>query len=64
MKNLQIRWKLLSAGTEIVSILRREEFYCPYNLGEKGPFQVNPAGVYLLKVNYRNSRIRCEICSN
>ena len=22
-----------------------------------------PAGIYLLKVNYRNTRTRCEICS-
>ena len=22
-----------------------------------------PAGIYLLKVNYKNTRIRCEICS-
>ena len=23
----------------------------------------NPAGIYLLKVNNRNTRMRCEICS-
>ena len=23
----------------------------------------NPAGIYLLKVNNRNTRTRCEICS-
>ena len=23
----------------------------------------NPVGIYLLKVNYRNTRTRCEICS-
>ena len=23
-----------------------------------------PVGIYLLKVNYRNTRTRCEICSN
>ena len=26
-------------------------------------YQYDPAGIYLLKVNNRNSRIRCEICS-
>ena len=25
---------------------------------------INPAGIYLLKVNNRNTRTRCEICSN
>ena len=25
--------------------------------------KVNPAGIYLLKVNNRNTRTRCEICS-
>ena len=25
--------------------------------------QTNPAGIYLLKVNNRNTRTRCEICS-
>ena len=29
----------------------------------KGDFLVNPAGIYLLKVNNRNTRTRCEICS-
>ena len=24
---------------------------------------INPAGIYLLKVNNRNTRTRCEICS-
>ena len=24
---------------------------------------LNPAGIYLLKVNNRNTRTRCEICS-
>ena len=24
----------------------------------------NPAGIYLLKVNNRNTRTRCELCSN
>ena len=30
------------------------------------PFQIRsfPAGIYLLKVNNRNTRTRCEICSN
>ena len=27
------------------------------------PLKTFPAGIYLLKVNKRNSRIRCEICS-
>ena len=29
------------------------------------PFQIRsfPAGIYLLKVNNRNTRTRCEICS-
>ena len=26
-------------------------------------FKANPAGVYLLKVNNRNTRTSCEICS-
>ena len=26
-------------------------------------FDFNPAGIYLLKVNNRNTRTRCEICS-
>ena len=26
-------------------------------------FRLNPAGIYLLKVNNRNTRTRCEICS-
>ena len=26
-------------------------------------FHFNPAGIYLLKVNNRNTRTRCEICS-
>ena len=26
-------------------------------------FQTLPAGIYLLKVNNRNTRTRCEICS-
>ena len=26
--------------------------------------ETHPAGIYLLKVNNRNSRIRSEICSN
>ena len=25
--------------------------------------RINPAGIYLLKVNNRNTRIKCEICS-
>ena len=25
--------------------------------------RLNPAGIYLLKVNNRNTRTRCEICS-
>ena len=29
----------------------------------KGAFRTFPAGIYLLKVNNRNSRTRCEICS-
>ena len=24
---------------------------------------VNPVGIYMFKVNYRNARTRCEICS-
>ena len=26
-------------------------------------YQYTPAGIYLLKVNNRNTRTRCEICS-
>ena len=26
-------------------------------------YGINPAGIYLLKVNNRNTRTRCEICS-
>ena len=26
-------------------------------------FWNNPAGIYLVKVNHRNARTRCEICS-
>ena len=26
--------------------------------------EYSPAGIYLLKVNNRNTRTRCEICSN
>ena len=45
-------------------------FQCRNSLIEK-PSQVrimlrdklNPAGIYLLKVNNRNTRARCEICS-
>ena len=29
----------------------------------KGAFRTFPAGIYLLKVNNRNSGTRCEICS-
>ena len=29
----------------------------------KGLQQTNPAGIYLFKVNNRNTRTRCEICS-
>ena len=32
-------------------------------LCERKPFSSNPAGVYLFKVNNRNIRTRCEICS-
>ena len=29
----------------------------------RSEFSFNPAGIYLLKVNNRNTRARCEICS-
>ena len=34
-----------------------------FSLRPKGVFRINPAGIYLLKVNNRNTRTRCEICS-
>ena len=37
---------------------------CECDPGHSGKrCQGNPLGIYLLKVNNRNSRIRCEICS-
>ena len=30
---------------------------------KNGHLRLNPAGIYLLKVNNRNTRTRCEICS-
>ena len=30
---------------------------------QKKLFNSNPAGIYVLKVNNKNTRIRCEICS-
>ena len=32
------------------------------SLGTKDLY-INPVGIYLLKVNNRNTRTRCEICS-
>ena len=34
----------------------------PYNTKNK-PMSFYPAGIYLLKVNNRNTRTKCEICS-
>ena len=33
------------------------------NVRETMSLGLNPAGIYLLKVNNRNTRTRCEICS-
>ena len=37
----------------------------PLNITRDVPLQFDshPAGIYLLKVNNRNTRTRCEICS-
>ena len=34
------------------------------NIGQRTLKIFNPAGIYLLKVNNRNTRKICEICSN
>ena len=39
-------------------VIRAMEKRCPYVSKT-----VNPVGIYLLKVNNRNTRTRCEICS-
>ena len=33
------------------------------SVSTKRPIYYHPAGIYLLKVNNRNTRTRCEICS-
>ena len=39
-------------------------FLQTYSEAHSGPCQIsNPVGIYLLKVNNRNTRTRCEICS-
>ena len=40
-----------------------DESFLQNGLATKG-VKPNPAGKYMLKVNYRNSRKWCEICSN
>ena len=35
------------------------EIFC----SSRTPWTAHPAGNYMFKVNYRNTRIRCEICS-
>ena len=37
--------------------------YCPIHSQPTRLFDSFPAGIYLLKVNNRNTRTRCEICS-
>ena len=43
--------------------LRSELFPCYFTLSQKVLKRLLPAGIYLLKVNNRNTRKRCEICS-
>ena len=50
-------------------MVARLNFFCNFS-GQIGVgfkflqnWMINPAGIYLLKVNNRNSRTKCEICS-
>ena len=44
-------------------IMTKREKYAEYNFG--APLNTNtvPAGIYMLKVNNRDTRTRCEMCS-
>ena len=45
------------------SFLSTSLFCCCFNLAESAIRLSFPVGIYLVKVNNRNTRIRCEICS-
>ena len=46
------------------AIAHRNHFFCLYKQNKRIEVQtVYPAGIYLLKVNNRNTRTSCEICS-
>ena len=45
------------------NISLRDKGECPYQSNFATLQLVNPAGIYLFKVNNRNTRTRCEICS-
>ena len=57
--------KLFSRNSYIYSelFLSTSLFCCCFNLVESAFRLSFPVGIYLVKVNNRNTRIRCEICS-
>ena len=64
MKNLSIGWKLLLAGKEMFSVLRRKEFYCPHNFCERDLFQVKAIKYFSKMLSQVNGNAKLMLSFN
>ena len=59
MGTLTLSNTMLPTLARLFNNVKKNLFTCCFSV----LFKVNPVGIYLFKVNNRNTRTRCEICS-
>ena len=70
-KNLNLKAPIINTTDDIQSLTKNYENHISIRkikeaypeITRQFPFYISPAGNYMFKVNNRNTRTRCEICS-
>ena len=57
------QWDYDKVSEKTLSFRKCSDFAKKYSTKHELKWKLKPAGIYLLKVNNKNNRTRCEICS-